>query len=97
MLYFSKIRIFSIILFSVFFTFITASNFFNSEDSFFNKRINLGLDLQGGSYLLLEIDNQPIITQKLQNNIPLLKDLLKDNNIRFKNLSIEKNNFISFH
>ena len=34
-----------------------------------NKKINLGLDLQGGSYLLLEIDNTPIILQNLQSKL----------------------------
>ena len=38
--------------------------FQNSEDSFISKKINLGLDLQGGSYLLLEIDNGPVEIQK---------------------------------
>ena len=37
------------------------------------KRVSLGLDLQGGSYLLLEIDNQPIISQTLQNKLIELK------------------------
>ena len=33
----------------------------------------MGLDLQGGSYLLLEIDNKPVITKELQNKITFLK------------------------
>ena len=32
---------------------------------FLIKKLILGLDLQGGSYLLLEIDNDPVIEQKL--------------------------------
>ena len=61
MLYFSKLRIFTILIASLFFLFFTLSNFTKLDDSFFNKKINLGLDLQGGSYLLLEIDNKPVI------------------------------------
>ena len=61
MLYFSKIRIFLVSLFTLILIFIACSNLFQSEDSFFKKKINLGLDLQGGSYLLLEIDNDPVI------------------------------------
>ena len=57
MLYFSKLRIFFISLISIFFILIASSNLFNSEYFLFKKKINLGLDLQGGSYLLLEIDN----------------------------------------
>mgnify|MGYP003325480798 CR=1 FL=1 len=73
MLYFSKLRIFTILIASLFFLFFTLSNFTKLDDSFFNKKINLGLDLQGGSYLLLEIDNKPVITKELQNKITFLK------------------------
>ena len=67
MLYFSKLRILFISLFSFLFILIASSNLFKVDDGFFDKKINLGLDLQGGSYLLLEIDNDPVIEQKLQN------------------------------
>ena len=67
MLYFSKLRIIFITLVSLFFILIAISNFFKFDNKFLNKKINLGLDLQGGSYLLLEIDNKPVIEQKLQN------------------------------
>ena len=68
MLYFSKLRIIIITLLSLLFILIASSNLFNDdENNLFNKKINLGLDLQGGSYLLLEIDNKPVINQKLQN------------------------------
>ena len=65
MLYFSKLRIFSVIIFSLFLSYFALSNFFKSGDIFFKRSINLGLDLQGGSYLLLEVDNNPILNQKL--------------------------------
>ena len=69
MLYFSKIKIISIAIFTIIFAYLTTSNFLKFDDSFIDKKINLGLDLQGGSYLLLEIDNRPVITQKLQNKL----------------------------
>ena len=69
MLYFSKLRIISVIVFTVIFSYFAFSNFVKFDDKFFSKNINLGLDLQGGSYLLLEIDNRPVITQKLQAKI----------------------------
>ena len=37
-----------------------------------DKKINLGLDLLGGSYLLLEGDTYPIVIEKLQNIFILL-------------------------
>ena len=67
MLYFSKLRILSITLISIILIIIATSNFFKFDKFFLDKKINLGLDLQGGSYLLLEIDNNPLIEQKLQN------------------------------
>ena len=87
MLYFSKLRIFSITLISLFFIIIASSNLFKIDNAFFNKKINLGLDLQGGSYLLLEIDNSPVIEQKLQNFSIIIRNYFKDQNIKIKNLS----------
>ena len=96
MLYFSKLRIISIFLFSILFILIASSNLFKFDDSFFNKKINLGLDLQGGSYLLLEIDNEPVVEQKLQNLTTLIRNYFKDKNIKISNIKIENQNiFIS--
>ena len=86
MLYFSKLRIILVTLVSLFFVLLTISNFVKFESNYLNKRINLGLDLQGGSYLLLEIDNSPVIEQKLQNFSITIRNFFKDKNIRIKNL-----------
>ena len=94
MLYFSKIRIFLITFFSIFFVYIFFSNFIKSDDFIFNKKINLGLYLQGGSYLLLEINNDPVILQKLQNSVSNIKKYLKNKKIIFKNLRIENKKII---
>ena len=88
MLHFSKLRIIFITLISLFFVLIASSNLFKFENSFFNKKINLGLDLQGGSYLLLEIDNSPVIEQKLQNLTLTLKNYFKEKNIRLNNIKL---------
>ncbi len=96
MLYFSKIKIISIVIATIIFTYLTASNFFKFDNNFLDKKINLGLDLQGGSYLLLEIDNKPVITQRLQNKLTSLRKYFKNENINFKNLKIVDNEKISF-
>ncbi|MBC8298884.1 MAG: protein translocase subunit SecD, partial [Pelagibacterales bacterium] len=96
MLYFSKIKIISIIIFTTIFVYFTASNFFKFDNNFIEKKINLGLDLQGGSYLLLEIDNKPVIIQRLQNKLTSLRKYFKKENINFKNLKIINNEKISF-
>jgi len=95
-LYFSKIKIISIIIVTTIFVFFTASNFFKFDNNFLEKKINLGLDLQGGSYLLLEIDNKPVITQRLQNKLTSLRKYFKEENINFKNLKIVNNESITF-
>jgi protein-export membrane protein SecD len=91
-LYFSKLRILSVTLFSLLFILIASSNLFKVDDSFFDKKINLGLDLQGGSYLLLEIDNSPVIEQKLQNLTTSIKNYFKDKDIRINNIKIKDQN-----
>ena len=96
MLYFSKLRILFITLFSVLFILIASSNLFKFDDNFFDKKINLGLDLQGGSYLLLEIDNEPVIEQKLQNLTTTIRNYFKEKNIKINNIKIE-NQYIFFN
>jgi len=87
-LYFSKLRIILVTVITFIFIVIAASNFLVLENNFLNKKINLGLDLQGGSYLLLEIDNEPIEIQKLQNTTIVIKNYLKDKNINFTDLRL---------
>ena len=88
MLYFSKLRIFFICLITLFFIIFASSNLFKISNDLLKKKINLGLDLQGGSYLLLEIDNTPVIEQKLQNLTITIKNYFKEKNIRIKNLKL---------
>ena len=95
MLYFSKLRIIFVSIFSLFFIFIASNNLLNQDNRFIDKKINLGLDLQGGSYLLLEIDNTPVIEQKLQNTSTLIRSFFKEKNIRISNLNLT-NDKLSF-
>ena len=88
MLKFSKINILITTLLSIIVIFFTISNFTEFEDEFVNKQINLGLDLQGGSYLLLKIDNDPVIIKELQNKAISLKNVLKENNISVLNIRV---------
>ena len=70
MLYFSKIKLFIIYLIIIILSFFSFTNFIdNKEDLFLSKKVKLGLDLQGGSYLLLEVDTNPIVTQYLQQKL----------------------------
>ena len=91
MLYFSKLRVFSVLIFTLVFSYFTLSNFIKIDDEYFSKNIKLGLDLQGGSYLLLEIDNKPVVTQKLQSKLLELKRYFKEQQLVLKNFSIDQN------
>tara|TARA_A100001234_G_C12627686_1_gene386848 strand:+ start:253 stop:1806 length:1554 start_codon:yes stop_codon:yes gene_type:complete len=94
-LYFSKLRVILISLISLFFIIITSSNLIKFDNDLLNKKINLGLDLQGGSYLLLEIDNSPVIDQKLQNLTIIIKNYFKQKDIRVTKFKIS-NQILSF-
>jgi protein-export membrane protein SecD len=95
MLYFSKLRIIFVSIFCLFFIFVASNNLLHQDSRFIDKKINLGLDLQGGSYLLLEIDNAPVIEQKLQNTSTLIRSFFKEKNIRISNLNLT-NDKLSF-
>ena len=61
---------------------------FQNDNQFIDKKINLGLDLQGGSYLLLEINSDTLVQEKIQDKVIPIKRLLKDNNIKYSNFKI---------
>ena len=87
MLYFSKLRLVFVFLISLFFILFASSNIFKFSNDLLDKKINLGLDLQGGSYLLLEIDNRPVIEQKLKNLTITIRNYFREKNIRIKNIN----------
>jgi len=89
-LYFSKLKVFTIYFILIILLFFSLLNFssFNNKIPF-SQKINLGLDLQGGSYLLLEVDTNPIIKQKLQNKLITLRKVLKEEKIKYNNLRIQ--------
>ena len=91
MLYFSKLKVIFIYTLIIFLSYFSFSNFLSTNYKLFDNKINLGLDLQGGSYLLLEIDSNPIVLQKLQNKFSDLKKFFREQNIKFQNIKIENN------
>ena len=95
MLNFSKINI--IIIYFVFFivSIFSFLNFQNKNNPILDKKVNLGLDLQGGSYLLLEINSDSLVEEKIQSKVIPIKKLLKENNIKFNNFKI-KNSSLNF-
>ncbi len=96
MLNFSNLKVILIYSITFFLIAFASLNFFSSDNVFFNKKINLGLDLQGGSYLLLEVNTKPLIKERLQNKVIEIKKFLKKEKIEYKSFKIE-DNLISFN
>ena len=92
MLNFSKINVLIIYFLFVFIAIFAFLNFQKENDQFIKKKINLGLDLQGGSYLLLEINSDSLVKEKIQSKVIPIKKLLKDNEISYNNFRINENN-----
>ena len=90
MLNFSKINV--LIIYSLFFSvaFFSLLNFQNENNQLIKKKINLGLDLQGGSYLLLEINSDSLVEEKIQSKVIPIKKLLKKNGINYSSFKINK-------
>ena len=96
MLNFSKKKVFTIYFLFFALSFFAFLNIEKSENFFFDKKVNLGLDLQGGSYLLLEVDTKPLIKERIQDKVIPLKKLLKENKLSYEKFSIENDKIIIF-
>ncbi len=55
-----------------------------------HKRISLGLDLQGGSHLLFQVDIDAVVRDRLESAKDSLRDLLRKNNINYTGLAVTK-------
>ena len=63
------------------------SNIPSSWDKYMSKeKIHLGLDLQGGMHLVLEIDTDKALETMMERTSNDLKESLMDNKVRFRNL-----------
>ena len=95
MLNFSKINVIIIYLIFFFISIFSLLNLQTTDKTFLEKKVNLGLDLQGGSYLLLEINSDSLVEEKIQSKVIPLKKLLKDNGLNYRDFKI-KNQNLSF-
>ena len=50
------------------------------------KQVNLGLDLQGGSHLLLEVDTKVVLKEKSEYLVDDIRSTLRKNKIKYSNL-----------
>jgi len=89
MLYFAKWKILLILGISLAGLMFTAPNFLDREvtdglpDWLPHKQINLGLDLQGGSHLLLEVDTNAVVQERLQGLVEAARADLRKSRIGY--------------
>jgi len=89
-LYFSKLKLITIYFIIFFLSVFSFANIIDEKnDSFLSKRFNLGLDLLGGSYLLLEVDSKPLVKHNLQNKLISLRKILKEQKFKYTDLQIK--------
>ena len=94
MLYFSRSKSLLILLIVGIGILFAIPNFINKESlknfpSFFpSQQVNLGLDLQGGSHLLLEVDTDVIINERIDNLTSDLRKLFREESMKISNLNI---------
>ena len=55
------------------------------------KRVNLGLDLQGGSYLLLEVQADAVITEQLETVVSSARRVLRGQDVGYTGLGVDGN------
>jgi|MEHZ01.6.fsa_nt_MEHZ011639902.1_34 protein-export membrane protein SecD len=101
MLYFSKFKITYISMICAIGILLALPNLFddgkisNFSNLLPSNKINLGLDLRGGSHLLLEVDAGYIVNEKLEYLLDETRLSLRKSNIKYKNLSV-KDSTLSF-
>jgi protein-export membrane protein SecD len=94
MLYFTKWKIGLIVLVCVAGAVLAAPNMFDRtkvENSFpeWLQPINLGLDLQGGVYRLMEVGVDDVITDKLDSLRSEIRVSLREKRLNYRNLSVK--------
>ena len=89
-----SITVLSVVLLAIIFS--IPSIIYNEDSSnwFLDKKINLGLDLQGGSYLLLEVQSEVLFEEELNNISDSIRLIARDfqtniSNIKFSNDQVE--------
>ena len=79
----------SVISISIFLSIPTFLNSYNNDNWYLNNKINLGLDLQGGSHILLEVKNQILLEEEINNIIDFFRQFIRNEKIKIDFL--EKN------
>ena len=93
---YSKLRVIIVSAVLVLATFFALPNFMSKE--MYNqlpssvkawwKPVTLGLDLQGGSYLVMEVDTSTLVHEKLESLADLTRSALREGKVRFSGLKV---------
>jgi preprotein translocase subunit SecD len=88
-----KWKIITSILFTVISLIYVLPNFTeNSPEWLPGDKVNLGLDLRGGSHLLLSVDFDNYMDEKSQTDADALRKYLRDEKVGYRNLKVSRNN-----
>src|SRR5256886_3075735 len=93
MLYFTRWKALAIILTALVVCLCAVPNFVSQErvktwPTWAQRHIVLGLDLQGGSYLLLEVDGNYVKREKLRQVLEEVRRVLRDAKVAYTGLAI---------
>jgi preprotein translocase subunit SecD len=97
MLHFEKWKTIVVFLVCVFGAAFAAPNLLSREEAqslpswLPQRQITLGLDLQGGSHLLLQVDTATVVRERLEGLVDSVRDELRKARIRYQDLGIDNN------
>ena len=63
----------------------------NPSNWFLDNKVNLGLDLQGGSYLLLEVETDVLLKEELENISDTVRQISRNEKVNITNVIVEEN------
>ena len=89
----SKSRVITILAICLIGVFFAVPNIISNKDKLPSwwQPVNLGLDLQGGSNLLLEVKLDETLKERMASVEDSVRQILRENKIRYKNLSSSEN------
>ena len=94
MLHFTRWKALAIILTSVIICLMTVPSLLSPETaqslpSYLQRRLVLGLDLQGGSHILLEVDSNAVRKERTETLRDDVRRVLRDARVGYSNLAIQ--------
>ncbi len=90
MIYFSRLKIAVVTALSVLGTVAALPNFFSLPGALGEKKLNLGLDLKGGAYLLLEADTDRVLAERGEALVDVIRRALRREKIGYRGLGSTK-------